>query len=79
MLRPTKNTDPARSLLVVSASLLKRLRRKRVEGFVELRQFLRDAHSGADKHFLPALNLLYALGLVEYRVKTDAFEYVGPS
>lgn len=27
--------------------------------------------------FLPALNLLFLLGLIEYRPKTDAVEYVG--
>lgn len=78
MLKPSKNTDPARSLLVVSASLLARLRRKRIETFVDLRDYLRREHEGTDRHFLPALNLLHLLGLVEYRIKTDAFEYLGP-
>ena len=27
--------------------------------------------------FLPSLNLLYLLGLVEYHKKSDAFEYIG--
>lgn len=79
MLKPSKNTDPARSLLVVAASLLARLRKKRVDTLSDLRDALRKEHAGTDRLFLPALNLLFALGLVEYRVKTDAFEYVGPT
>jgi hypothetical protein len=29
--------------------------------------------------FLPALNFLYLLGLIDYHPKTDAVEYVGPN
>ena len=29
--------------------------------------------------FLPALNFLYLMGLIEYRPKTDAVEYMGPN
>ena len=32
-----------------------------------------------DVLFLPALNFLFLMGLVEYRPKTDAVEYVGPN
>jgi len=32
---------------------------------------------GGDILFLPALNFLYLLGLIDYRPKTDAVEYVG--
>jgi len=34
---------------------------------------------GGDVLFLPALNFLYLMGLIEYRPKTDAVEYVGPN
>jgi len=57
--------------------LLKRLRTRRIEGFDELRDRLDKTRQGGGVLFLPALNLLFLLGLVEYRPKTDAFEYTG--
>ncbi|WP_274064553.1 ABC-three component system middle component 8 [Xylella fastidiosa] len=33
--------------------------------------------AGGDVLFLPALNFLYLLGLIEYRGATDTVEYVG--
>jgi hypothetical protein len=29
--------------------------------------------------FQPALNFLFLMGLIDYRPKTDAVEYVGPN
>ena len=78
MLKPTKHTDPALSILAVSGDLLKILRRKRVTGIAELRQQLRKSRPGTDRLFGPGASLLFSLGLLEYRPKTDAFEYVGP-
>ena len=34
---------------------------------------------GTSSLFLPSLNFLFLLGLVEYHPKTDAIEYVGPN
>ncbi|MGD1905588.1 MAG: ABC-three component system middle component 8 [Leptolyngbyaceae cyanobacterium] len=51
----------------------------RVDDFQALLQYSRREVAGGDYLFLPALNLLYLLGLVEYRPKTDAIEYVGPN
>jgi hypothetical protein len=44
-----------------------------------LRRFARNAVAGGDVLFLPALNFLYLMGLLEYHPKTDALEYVGPN
>lgn len=77
MLRPTKHTDPHRSVLAVSGLLLKHLRRRRIASMVELRDKLRAQDAANDVLFPPALTLLYALGLVEYRIKTDSLEFVG--
>ena len=38
-----------------------------------------DMPYGGDVLFLPALNFLYLMGLIDYRPKTDAVEYVGPN
>jgi len=57
---------------------LSRLQRRKVRRFVDLRADLPKI-KGTDELFVPALNLLHSLGLVEYRLPLDAFEYVGPA
>lgn len=79
MLRPTKHSHPDRTIVNVALHLLKRLRRQRVDRYSELRDFAKRAVTGGDVLFLPALNFLFLLGLIEYRPKTDAIEYVGPN
>lgn len=78
MIRPNKHSHPDKTLVSATAVLLKRLRKKRSETFDELRQCLIKHQSDAAGLFLPAMNLLFLLGLVEYRKKNDTFEYVGP-
>lgn len=77
MLRPTKHSHPDRTVINVAALLLSRLQHRRVEDYGALRRYIRKAVAGGDFLFLPALNFLYLLGLIEYRPKTDALEYVG--
>lgn len=79
MLRPTKHSHPDRTVVNVALHLLKRLRKQRVDRYGELRNFAKRVVSGGDVLFLPALNFLFLLGLIEYRPKTDAIEYVGPN
>ncbi|MHB8088249.1 MAG: ABC-three component system middle component 8 [Anaerolineaceae bacterium] len=79
MLRPTKHTHPDRTVINVSLFLLTRLRKRRLEGFSELRNYARVVVSGGEVLFMPALNFLFLLGLIEYRPKTDSIEYVGPN
>ena len=76
-MRPTKHSHPDRTLIGLSIVLLARLRSRRVEDFSALRSYAKRAVPGGDPLFLPSLNFLYLLGLIEYRPKTDAFEYVG--
>lgn len=78
MLRPTKHSHPDRTVVYVSMVLLSRLKKRRLEDYDSLRSHVKKAVAGGDVLFLPALNLLYLLGLVDYRRKTDALEYVGP-
>ncbi|WP_257011179.1 ABC-three component system middle component 8 [Pseudomonas lundensis] len=63
----------------MSLLLLGRLKSRRVEDYDALRKYAKKAVTGGDVLFLPALNFLYLLGLVDYRPKTDAVEYVGPN
>ena len=79
MLRPTKHSHPDRTVINVSLLLLSRLKDRRVDEYDVLRKFAKKHVVGGDVLFLPALNFLYLMGLVEYRLKTDAVEYVGPN
>lgn len=78
MLRPTKHSHPDRTVVNVALLLLNRLRKRRLDGYGTLRAYAKKAVAGGDVLFLPAINFLFLLGLIEYRPKTDAIEYVGP-
>jgi len=64
---------------VVSLSLflLMRLKARRVEDFDSFRVYAKKVVAGGDVLFLPALNFLYLLGLINYLPKSDSFEYLG--
>ena len=79
MLRPTKHSHPDRTIISVSLLLLARLKARRVDQYDALRKYAKKSATGGDVLFLPALNFLFLMGLVEYRPKTDAVEYVGPN
>jgi hypothetical protein len=79
MLRPTKHSHPDRTVVNVALLLLTYLRKRRLDGYSALRGYAKKAIAGGDVLFLPALNFLFLLGLIEYRPKTDAIEYVGPN
>lgn len=79
MLRPTKHSHPDRTVISVSLLLLARLKARRVDEYDALRKYAKKSATGGDVLFLPALNFLFLMGLVEYRPKTDAVEYVGPN
>lgn len=79
MLRPTKHSHPDRTVINVSLLLLARLKTRRVDEYDVLLKFAKKNVSGGDVLFLPALNFLYLMGLIEYRPKTDAVEYMGPN
>jgi hypothetical protein len=79
MLRPTKHSHPDRTVISVSLLLLTRLKKRRLDEYDTLRQYTKKQVVGGDVLFLPALNFLFLMGLIEYRSKTDAVEYVGPN
>jgi len=58
---------------------LARLKTRRIDDYDALRKFAKKSVIGGEVLFLPALNFLYLMGLIEYRPKTDALEYVGPN
>jgi len=77
MLRPTKHSHPDKTVIHVAFVILSYLRKMRVAEFSRLRELARKANRGGDVLLLPALNLLYVLGLLEYHPKNDSFEYLG--
>jgi len=77
MIRPNKHSHPDKTLMSAATVLLKRIRRRRTESFDDLRKALTNHEADAESLFLPAVNLLFMLGLIEYRKKNDTFEYVG--
>ena len=78
MLRPTKHSHPDRTVVNLALRLLIRLKEVRLENYDALLKFARKAVDGGDVLFLPTVNFLFLMGILEYRPKTDAFEYVGP-
>lgn len=78
MLRPNKHSDPRLTVLPVAGELLKKLRQKRSCTIDDLRTHVESIGSDRVPLLLPSMAVLYLLGLVEYRRKTDCMEYVGP-
>jgi hypothetical protein len=78
ILRPTKHAHPDRTVVSLSLLLLARLKTRRLEDYYGLRKFAKRSVKGGDVLFLPALNFLFLIGLIEYRPKTDSVEYPGP-
>jgi hypothetical protein len=77
MLRPSKHSHPDRTVINVALLLLGRLKKRRLDSYDNLRSFARKTVVGGDVLYLPALNFLFLMGLVEYHPKTDAVEYLG--
>jgi hypothetical protein len=78
MLQPTKHSHPDKTVIYMSFLLLKRLKSCRIDQLDSLLKFAKNNIVGSDVLFLPALSFLYLLGVIEYRSKTDAIEYIGP-
>jgi len=77
MLRPTKHSHPDRTIINLSVVLLARLKTRRLDDYYGLQKYAKKTVSGGDVLFLPALNFLYLMGLIDYRPKTDSVEYLG--
>jgi hypothetical protein len=77
MLRPTKHSHPDRTPIGIACTMLAHLKRQRVAEFSQLRKLAKSSSRGSDVLLMPALNLLYLVGVIEYRPKTDSFEYTG--
>ncbi|WP_315973274.1 ABC-three component system middle component 8 [Acinetobacter baumannii] len=79
MIRPTKHNHPDKTLIYASYLMLDKLRSQRIVKYNELFTFIKSKIMNGEFLFLPALDFLYLLGLVEYRAKTDSIEYTEKS
>lgn len=76
-IKPNKHSNPDQTIIGVAALILKTLSKSGVEKYDNLEELVDEKIDGGKYLFLPALNLLYLLGAVDYHKKADAFEYVG--
>lgn len=76
MIRPTKHSHPDKTVIYASFLMLKELQKKRIVSYNDLLILVKKKVTSGEFLFMPALNFLYLLGLVEYQIKTDSIEYV---
>ena len=77
MLRPTKHSHPDKTVVSCAALILGRMKTNRICEYSDLFHFIEKKKIGARSLFMPALNLLFILGLVVYHSKTDSIEFTG--
>lgn len=76
-IRPNKHSNPDQTVAAVAALILKTLGKRGVEKYDILLDEVERKVEDGQFLFLPAVNLLYLLGAIDYHKKADAFEYVG--
>jgi len=76
MIRPSKHAHPDLTVMSVASVILERLKKQRTETYADLVTLVEKQTSSAKTLFLPALNLLFILGLIRYLPKADRFEYL---
>lgn len=79
MIRPSKHAHPDLTVMSVATVILERLKAKRTETYADLVALVEKRTKNAKTLFLPALNLLFMLGLIRYLPKADRFEYTAQS
>ncbi|WP_353164086.1 ABC-three component system middle component 8 [Acinetobacter guillouiae] len=76
MIRPTKHNHPDKTLVYASYLMLEKIRAQRIMKYNDLLSYIKSKITSGEFLFLPTLEFLFLLGLVEYRVKTDSIEYI---
>ena len=79
MIKPGKHLNLNVCVVRIATIILAHLQRHRIENCTTLLKKVQQA-AGEDAQvwFLPAVDFLFLLGRVEYRPKTDTFEYLAP-
>ena len=78
MLRPNKHSDPELTVLPVTGRLLAFLRERRTASVAAIRDHVCGGRVEMEPLLVPAIDILFLLGLITYRRKGDTFEYLGP-
>lgn len=77
MIKASKHIDLDKSVLRVSAEILKKLMKCRIIGFEDLQMKINHKfNSDSDIIFNHSLNFLYLLGCIEYHSSTDKIEFI---
>lgn len=76
MIRPSKHNDPDKTLIYASFLILKRLKKSKIVSYEDLLGFIKKEITSGEYLFLPALNFLFLLGLINYQAKNDMIEYI---
>lgn len=76
-LQPNKHSNPDQTVIAVAALILKTLSNHGVEQYDALCDAVEKKIENGRLLFLPALNLLFLLGVIDYHKKSDVFEYLG--
>ena len=79
MIRPSKHAHPDLTVISVAFVILELLKKKRTETYSDLVNLVEKRTQNAKTLFLPALSLLFMLGLIRYLPKADQFEYMAQS
>ncbi len=75
MIRPSKHSHPDLTIVSVAYVILKHLKKRRTETYSDLLSVIEHHRESSRALFLPAVNLLFLLGLIRYIPKSDRFEY----
>lgn len=75
MIRPTKYTNPDKSIIYLSTIFLKFLKRKNIANYDELLNV--SIKYNLKYLFMPTINMLFTLGLITYKKQDDIFIYEG--
>jgi hypothetical protein len=79
MLRPTKHSHPDKTVVSCATLILSRVKANRICEYSDLVKFIEKKKIGSRSLFMPALNLLFLLGLVVYHQKNDSIEFADRS
>lgn len=76
MISPNKHNHPDKTLVYASYLMLNKLRKERVLNYDILLEYIKKNVTSGEFLFMPSLNFLYLLGLIEYKARTDSIEYI---
>ena len=77
MIRPTKYAHPDKTVLSISLIILEKLKKDKIIKYDKLQNHIKNRITAGVPLYLPALNFLFLLGVIEYYPKTDSIVYVG--